>query len=117
MKKSVEAALYSGLLFPGTGHFILKKFKRGLIFFTPSLAGLLYLVNDAINKASSIAEQIIQGDVSLDPDSLANLISAQSSHSELLLMQLLTWILGIIWGVGIIDAYRLGKSLDQAKHP
>lgn len=117
MKKSVEAALYSGLLFPGSGHFILKRVQRGLIFFIPSFAGLLYLVNDAINKASNIADQIIQGSVSLDPNSLSNLITAQSSDAELLAMQVLTWTLGIIWVAGIIDAYRLGKKLDQTKLP
>lgn len=113
MKKSVEAALYSALLFPGTGHFSLKKYRRGMIFFIPSLAGLFYLADFALNKASTIAEQIMQGDISIGPDSIANLISTPGTNHELLQLHVITWILGIAWAIGIVDAYHQGTIADK----
>jgi uncharacterized membrane protein len=117
MKKSVEAALYSALLFPGTGHFSLKKYGRGMIFFIPSLAGLFYLVDFTINKASTITEQIIQGNISLDAASISNLMSTPSAGNELLQLHLITWILGIAWALGIVDAYHQGTIADKSNNP
>jgi hypothetical protein len=115
MKKSVKAALFSGLVFPGVGQFSLKRYARGLIFFAPAMTGLAFMLNNSIQKALSIVDKIERGEVPLDPDAIANLISATASRSESLMLAAAQWIIILCWIISIIDAYRLGKLADQAE--
>lgn len=114
MKKSVKAALISGLVFPGTGHFSLERYQRGLLFFVPAALGILYLIRYSLDKAYAIAEQIQLGQIPLDTEVITNLISAQPSGAEWLKLQIATWVLIICWVVSIIDSFRLGKIADQS---
>ena len=115
MKKSVKAALFSGLVFPGVGQFSLKRYARGLIFFAPAMASLAFMLDHSIRKAFSIVDKIERGEVPLDPDAIANLISATSSSSESLMLAAAQWIIILCWIISIIDAYRLGKQADQSE--
>lgn len=113
MKKSVKAALYSGLLFPGTGHFSLDRYQRGMLFFTPAMLSIVFLVHNALSKAYAIVDQIERGAIPADPETITRLIAAAPVGSELLMLKLATWAMIICWIGGIIDAYRLGKIADQ----
>ena len=114
MKKSVKAALYSGLLFPGTGHFSLGRYPRGMLFFMPAFISFIFLVHNALSKAYAIVERIERNELPQDPQAIALLISADPGESELLLLRIVTWTLIACWLGSIIDAYRLGKTADNA---
>lgn len=114
MKKSIKAALFSGLIFPGVGQFSLKRYARGLIFFVPAISSLAYMLDNSMRKAFAIMDQIERGEVPLDPDAIANLISATASSSESLMLASAQWIIIACWMISIIDAYRLGKLADQS---
>lgn len=113
MRKAIKAALFSALVFPGVGHFSLKRYQRGLIFFIPATLCLLFLVREAIDKAYAIAEQIEQGNVPLDTLAISNLISTSPDGTDLLMLNIATWVLLASWLASIIDSYRLGKIADQ----
>jgi hypothetical protein len=114
MKKSIKAALFSGLVFPGAGHFSLKRYQRGMIFFVPTLLSLLFLVHYSLSKAYAIADQITLGKIPLDTELITSLISAPPVGTELLKLQIATWIMIVCWIVSIVDSYRLGKQADQS---
>ena len=114
MKKSIKAALFSGLVFPGTGHFSLKRYQRGMIFFVPTLLSLLLLVHYSLGKAYAIADQIELGKIPLDTATITALIAAPPVGTELLKLQIATWTIIVCWIVSIIDSYRLGKTADQS---
>jgi hypothetical protein len=113
MKKSIKAALFSGLLFPGTGHFSLKLYMRGMIFFVPALLCLLYLGNSFMQEAYTLADQISLGNVPLDPDAIANLLNNPGSREAQFKMQVTIWIMIACWIISVIDAFRLGYIADQ----
>jgi len=113
MKKSVKAALFSALLFPGTGHFTLKRYQRGMALFLPALSSLLFQIYYVLNKANAIASQIELGTVPFDVESISNLIAETPSHAEIFLLNFTSWILLVCWLGSIVDSYRLGKLADQ----
>lgn len=115
MKKSVKAALYSGLLFPGTDHFSLDRYPRGMLFFVPAIMSFIFLLHNALSKAYAIVEQIERGELPQDPQAIALLISADPSSADLLMLRMATWILIACWIGSIVDAYRQGKVDDNAK--
>lgn len=117
MRKTVKAVLFSALIFPGTGHFTLGRYKRGLLFFIPALLGLLILVYAAIDKAQTLAAQIGQGQVPLDAVALSDLVLSSTGENELLVLNIATWLLIICWIAGMIDSFRVGKAADRAAKP
>ena len=55
MKAKTKAALISALLFPGLGHFVLKRAMRGCLFIVPTLLAigvLLWFVTVFANRAA-----------------------------------------------------------------
>lgn len=113
MKKSIKAALLSGLAFPGVGHFSLGKYPRGLLFFLPTILSMIVLVHYSLGKAYAIADQISLGKIPLDTAVITSLISAPPVAGEWLRLQIATWIIIACWAIGIIDAYRLGLQADK----
>ncbi len=61
MKKSMKAALLSALVYPGTGHFSLKKYTWGGIFAGTFSVPLYFMITDIISKAEQVVEQIKSG--------------------------------------------------------
>ena len=114
MRKSIKAALFSGLVFPGTGHFSLQRYQRGMIFFVPTLLSLLLLIHYSLGKAYAIADQITLGKIPLDTGAITALIAAPPVGTDLLRLQIATWTIIVCWIAGIIDSYRIGKAADQS---
>ena len=115
MKKSIKAALFSALVFPGVGHFSLGRYPRGLVFFLPALLSLLYLLRNALDRAYTIADQIQQGTIPLDAEVITNLITAPPTDSVMLLLNIATWTIILSWLIALVDAFLLGKKIDQAE--
>lgn len=113
MKQSTKAVLFSGLVFPGAGHFFLDQCSRGLIFFLPSFTGLIVLIHHSLSKAYAIADMIEQGKIPLDTTVITNLITAAPPAAEMLKIQISTWVIIVCWLLGIVDSYRQGKIADK----
>lgn len=114
MKKHTKAALLSTFVFPGLGHMILKKYLVGALLAGMAFASLFYLVSKAVERALQISERIQSGEVQLDSTALTDLVSAQASGTEALLLNIATLILVSCWLVGIVDSVRVGRKLQQS---
>jgi len=112
MKKSMKAALWSGLVFPGAGHFVLKRTARGMVFFVPTVLALIYVVNDMLQRAAAIAEKILSGAVSTDVTAITALVATGGNESTML--QVAEYVLLACWVAGIVDSYRIGAMDDKS---
>ena len=63
MKLSTKAALYSSIVFPGSGYFIVKEKIRGYIACSISFACLVIYIIEAFHKAQIIAHKIVNGEI------------------------------------------------------
>jgi len=111
MKKSMKAALWSALVFPGAGHFLLKRYARGMVLFVPTVLALLYLVNDMLQQAAVIADKIMSGAVPADVTAITALVAAGGKDSTML--ELAGYVLLVCWVAGMIDSYRIGNAEDR----
>jgi hypothetical protein len=112
MRKSIKAALFSTLLFPGAGHFSLKRYKRGLVFFVPAILCIIYLISYVFNEASIIAEQMANGNLPPDPEAIAKLVTNPPGETQFKI-QAVTWIFIACWIISIVDSFQLGYTADQ----
>ncbi|MFI4939553.1 MAG: hypothetical protein ACHP7O_04305 [Burkholderiales bacterium] len=110
MKKSVKAALWSGLVFPGAGHFFLKRTLRGMLLFIPALLSTILLVRGLLAQAELVMDKVASGAAPPDAQVIGALLDAAP---ETPIMNIAFWILAVCWVLGVIDAYRLGSIRDK----
>lgn len=109
MKKSIKAVLWSGLAFPGAGHFFLKCFGRGMILFVPSVISVGVYVSGLMAQVDFVMDKMASGAVALD----ANAIQSMLDHvPQSQAVDIAFWVFVTCWGLGMVDAYLLGRKLE-----
>jgi len=113
MTQALRAALFSGLVFPGAGQITLHRHRRGILIMVCVLAAAGIMVVTAARTATVMLRQIeTQGEV-IDSDTLVRL-AVEASHSTApTYTGSLIWIV-CCWVFSVIDAYRIGKALEQS---
>ena len=114
MKKSIKAALISGLVFPGLGHIYLKKYLFGAILLFVAGASVYTVSVTAIDTALSVANEIEAGEVSINEDVIGHLIE-QKSQGSAKITNLSLVALTLSWVIGIVDSYRVGRGKERTK--
>jgi hypothetical protein len=112
MKNSLKGALLSGLVFPGLGQIVLKRYWRGGTLMLTVMAGLYVMIVTAVQQAYAILDSIeTQSGV---PDS--NAISQAVAASDSPVITAVSLLIFVCWIVATIDAYRIGKQKDLEGH-
>lgn len=118
MKKSLKAALLSGLVFPGVGQFWLKHAIRGGVLVVAVSASLAVIVVKVTQQALAILEKIESEGGAVDLVAVVN--SANSSSAGDTAIKIASLLLVACWLASIVDAYVLGRKKEQeerAKNP
>lgn len=113
MKKPMKAALLSAFIFPGIGHFLLKKYIPGVVLAGTAFAGLYFLIAKSVEMALQITEKLQSGEVQLNAATISELVSDQSAGTESQLLDIALAVLLISWLIGIVDSYRVGRAQDK----
>lgn len=124
MKLPAKAALYSALVFPGAGYFILHRNKQAIAFLLITLICLVALAYEPVSqlpfiiqKTQLMAEKIAYGQLPMDltviiPIIRQDIINTLDSANPILIGSI-SISLGILWGIGVIDCYRLGRLKEK----
>ena len=112
MNKPTKAALLSAFVFPGAGHFLLKKYIPGAVLAGTALIALYFLIARTVEIALQVAARIQSGEIQLDAATITELVSEQARGSETQLLDIAAAVLVISWLVGIVDSYRVGRAQD-----
>ncbi|KGJ87726.1 hypothetical protein [Colwellia psychrerythraea] len=112
MKKSTKVTLLSALVFPGLGHFLLKKYIIAFAFILSFSYLLLGVISEVLDKTQQVMDSIIRGDISMDVSAIRQALIEQGvlESSDL---SISTFLLLIIWVIAAFDAYRLAKKDPQ----
>ncbi len=113
MTKSTKAALLSALVFPGVGHFFLKKYISATVLAGAAVGGIYYLLMIMVERAVQITAKIQTGEIPLNVAGITELVSKQSTGAEAQLQNIATAIFIICWLIGIVDSYRVGRAQDK----
>lgn len=123
MKLPIKAALYSALVFPGAGFFILQRNKLAIVFLLLTLAGLAGLayepvrqIPSIIQKTQLIAEKIAYGQLPMDitviiPMIRQDILNTLDSANPTLIASI-SITLGVLWIIGVVASYRLGQQKE-----
>lgn len=109
MKKSVKAALLSGLVFPGTGQVYLGQRRRGWSVIVAVILIFAGVVSHITVKAyREIAAAAAQG-AAIDITAIQKSVAASSDFATTAGLVLLI----LLWLAAIIDAYIAGERLED----
>ena len=104
----MKAALLSGLVFPGLGHLLLKRYPRGSVLVLGALIATSVIVADAYRRALTIVDRIVLGDVPVGSAAIAQMVADSSNGANSPKVTIAIIVLGACWLIGIVDSYRLG---------
>jgi len=114
MRKSLKAAMLSGLIFPGIGHIFLREYFRGSVLVLLSLASLSVVVTSAYRHAMLVVDQVISGEVSMEAGAIAQAVSSSTTGTDNLVENIAFALLAACWLGGILDCYRLGALQEKS---
>lgn len=112
MKESVKATLWSVFIFPGAGHFYLRKWLTGSLSAAIAVAVLTVILERILQRANQIAEQIVLGEIPFDLAIIMQKVSQQSATADSTL-DIAGYVLAGIWLFAAMDAFRLGRAIDN----
>ena len=113
MTKSTKAALLSGLVFPGIGHFVLKQYVRGSILMLVALIAMSAIVRIVFQQAQAIVDRVVSGEIPLDTAAISTLVAEPSNDSDGFITSVSWTVFLACWLIGIIDSYRVGIALEK----
>ena len=106
----MKAVLLSACVFPGAGHFFLKKTGTGIALAATALISLYVVISSVVEMALQIADKIQRGEVQGDIVAIAELVTQQSVAADSQPVESATAILIVAWLIGIVDSYRVGRQ-------
>jgi hypothetical protein len=109
---SLKGALLSGIVFPGVGQIVLKRYKRGIAFMLTASVIMLIIVVEAVQQASTILEKIEAEGGAISMDTITNAATQAVAPSQSFTFKLLLLLLILCWVIGVVDGYRVGKKRD-----
>ena len=115
MNNAWKGALLSGLLIPGLGQVVLKRYKRGVTIMLVFLASLSVVAAKALQQALAILEKIESKGGAIGMGTISDAASEASTASGDVVFNLFLLLAVLCWIAGIIDAYRIGMQMDIDK--
>ncbi|NNE63321.1 MAG: hypothetical protein HKN34_04495, partial [Gammaproteobacteria bacterium] len=82
MKESTKAVLWSVFIFPGAGHFYLRKWLPGAVSAIIATGALVVILSRVMERANQIAEKIILGEIPMDIGIIMELVSRQTALAD-----------------------------------
>jgi TM2 domain-containing membrane protein YozV len=113
MKKSIKGALLSGLVFPGVGQMVLNHYRRGIAWIIGVIGGLIIIIVKAEQIAVGILRKIESEGGAIDSKTISDAANTAVMSSDTQLIKIAFFFIIFCWIISIIDAYRIGKQMDQ----
>jgi hypothetical protein len=113
MNHSVKGLLLSGLVLPGLGQMVLKRYLRGLIFLLSTLGALAVILARVIRAALKIIASVQTTQELVAPDQAAAALDQAMAGLSSPLIGAAILALVLVWIISALDAYRIGRRMDQ----
>lgn len=113
MKLALKAAIFSAVVFPGSGYFLVDKKIRAWLSLGVTISGFILIMIDVYYRANIIAEKIVYGLIPMDYMAIREQILITPGQMSQDLISGLSIMIGGIWIISIVDCYLLAKRLEK----
>ena len=115
MNNALKGALLSGLVLPGLGQILLKRYMRGLAIVAVVLSSLTVMVLKTSQLAYSIIERMEFESRGMDMQAISEAATQAAATSDNRAFYIGLWVIVGCWLFSIIDAYIIGRKLDRGQ--
>jgi len=109
MDRTKKAILLSILVFPGAGHFFLKKYVSAILLMSIAFSSFYYLTVKMFERSQAITEQIQRGEINTNLMEITQRVTTPLTESDIQSHNIALTILAVSWIVAIIDSYRIAR--------
>lgn len=113
MRKSTKATLFSLLVFPGAGHFVVRRWIRGILFILPTVVALAFIVTYSFERALETVDQVLAGEVAPDTTAIRAALEEPPPENQARLLSAAKYLILACWVGAATDAALLGRKLDM----
>lgn len=113
MNRAAAAALLSALVFPGAGHFYLRRPRRAWVFLVPALFASLVWFGNITSQVSTLLGQVEDGTLAPDPAAIAARMEAQGGQSPFVSFAGIVFV--VFWAGSIVDSIAIARRSGPAK--
>jgi hypothetical protein len=117
MTNALKGALLSGLVLPGLGQMLLRRYTRGLVIVFVVLGGLGVMVLKASQMAYSIIEKMELESRGMDMQAITDAATQAAAASDNRTFNYCLVLIIVTWLFSIVDAYIIGKKMDVQPLP
>ena len=112
MDRSLRAALFSGLIFPGLGQIMLGKRWFGWLIIASTTVAIIGIVYGIVLRIPFVMEQLNQDLGSGIPDvaRIMEITIQSGKRGTFILERMSSWLLVFCWAGSIIHAFLSGKA-------
>ena len=114
MSKALKGALLSGLVLPGLGQIVLKRYRRGAAFMVAAMAGVAVVMVKAAQTAMAIVDKVGPAAENLDINQMMTTTNQALAEVGTIGYKLALALIFLSWLFGTVDAYLVGRKLDMA---
>lgn len=116
MSQLIKSVLLSAFIFPGCGHFYLKKRLLGAVLLIITAICFFILLTTAIGYAQHLAAQIESGEIALNVTQISQAIKDLKLNDGSIKLTVCFYALVLSWLFGVGDCIRLGlKNREDAQ--
>ena len=101
-------------MFPGAGHLYLKKYITGSLLSAGVAIAIYFLVSTMTKVANDVVASIEAGKISLDINSITQLLTEKLAANEGSTHLAFT-VICVLWVVGMIDSCRIAYQLEKSQ--
>ncbi len=113
MSNVMKGVLFSALIFPGAGQIILSRYRRGAVFFAVAFMSGILCVTAIVRQAVVMLQNVVAaGEVATIPK-VMSIVAEASTTASSLFMKVAFLIMFVCWLTSVVDAWRIGKELDE----
>jgi len=113
MNIALKSALLSAFVYPGAGHFFLKKYTLCTAYVCTFSVPLYLLFREIFSKTELVVKQIQNGEIPLDVTAISHALSHSITGVSAQELNIKVYVLMLLWILGIIDSYRLGLQIKS----
>ena len=115
MKLTIKVLLYSGLVFPGAGYYILDKNRRGIISTAITIGCLLVIMKEVFQRATIVAEKLVQGGLAYDISTIREQILSTPGAMSDGAMSTLSMAIALVWFIALLDGYFIAYRMEASQ--
>ena len=113
MNNAMKGILFSAFIFPGAGQVILSRYKRGAVFFAAAFVSGILSVTAIVRQAVALLQDLVAAGVPATIPKVMAIVAEASTTASTAFLKISFLLLFCCWLVSVVDAWRIGKELDQ----